>query len=373
MSDKQKNGSPTGKSLAIMQQRLLSKTDSEEARGTPMPPPPGGPGQQPTTQAAAATSAAPPGRPKGKDFAAMAMNAKASSPPAPAPAPPTAPTTASPAPVAPNRPKGKDFSAMANRMPQQPVHPLDPDRAAKMQAEARAAAGLPPLVQPTATSVTMVPPPIAAPGVPGPKGPTPMTIDPRRQQQSIPVARQEANRAVPQQAVRRNAMTRPPPAPAAATSVAVPQPPKPTAQPTPAEARLSLAAGTLGARPGGPHQSPLVGQRLRDLVASLDPNYVLDSQAEEQVLQLADDFLDKVTRQAIRLAQHRGSRTLDVQDVQLALSKQWGIVVPGLGPPVLRPTKPANRAPAAAGTKRRSSSKEGGAAKKAKTTATKLS
>ena len=306
----------------------------------------------------------------------MAMNAKASPPPAP-----TAPTTgASPAPVAPNRPKGKDFSAMSNRMPQQPVHPLDPDRAAKMQAEARAAAGLPPLVQPTATSVTMVPPPIAASVPEGvPRGaPAPMAIDPRRQQQSMPGARQETNRAVPQQAARRNAITRPAAGPAAAASVALPQPPKPnprpTAQPTPAEARLSLAAGTLGARPGGPHQSPLVGQRLRELVASLDPNYVLDSQAEEQVLQLADDFLDKVTRQAIRLAQHRGSRTLDIQDVQLALSKQWGIVVPGLGPPVLRPTKPANRAPAAGGTKRRSSSKEGGAAtKKAKTTATKKS
>lgn len=106
--------------------------------------------------------------------------------------------------------------------------------------------------------------------------------------------------------------------------------------------------------------SPLVGQRLRDLVASLDPNYVLDAEAEEQVLQLADDFLDKVTRQSLRLAQHRGSRVLDVQDVQLALKKQWGIVVPGLGPPTLEPPKPAGRA-SAAGTKRsRASSAESG-------------
>ena len=107
--------------------------------------------------------------------------------------------------------------------------------------------------------------------------------------------------------------------------------------------------------------SPLVGQRLRDLVASLDPNYVLDAEAEEQVLQLADDFLDKVTRQSLRLAQHRGSRMLDVQDVQLALKKQWGIVVPGLGPPTLEPPKPASRASASGGTKRsRASSAESG-------------
>lgn len=119
--------------------------------------------------------------------------------------------------------------------------------------------------------------------------------------------------------------------------------------------------------------SPLIGQRLRELVTSLDPNYVLDAEAEEQVLHLADDFLDKVTRQSLRLAQHRGSRTLDVQDVQLALSKQWGIVVPGLGAPVLRPTKPANRAPASSGTKRRASSSEStksAAAKKVKTSST---
>ena len=63
-----------------------------------------------------------------------------------------APSAPSPAPAAPN----------PNRIPQQPVHPLDPDRAAKMQAKARATAGLPPLVQPTATSATMVAPPIAA-------------------------------------------------------------------------------------------------------------------------------------------------------------------------------------------------------------------
>jgi transcription initiation factor TFIID subunit 12 len=100
----------------------------------------------------------------------------------------------------------------------------------------------------------------------------------------------------------------------------------------------------------------------------LDPNYALDAQAEEQVLQLADDFLDKVTKQSIRLAQHRGSKTMDVQDVQLALSKQWGIVVPGLGAPTLRPSKAGSRvAASSSGTKRRASESKGGSrAKKAK-------
>jgi histone H3/H4 len=113
-----------------------------------------------------------------------------------------------------------------------------------------------------------------------------------------------------------------------------------TAQPSSSEAKL--ASG-----PGAAHLSPMVGQRLRELVASLDPNYTLDAEAEEQLLHLADDFLEKVTKQSMRLAHHRGSKTLDVPDIQLALAKQWGIVIPGLGVPIMRPSKPANRAMAA--------------------------
>lgn len=412
-----KNGSPgAGKSLAVMQQRLLSKSSTEEAKeGTPAATP-GGNAAAPQPAAAAPgapAAAAAQNRPKskGKDFAVMAMNAKTTAAPSPVAAPPA------PEPVAPNRPKGKDFAAMANRMPAPapppvdtgPVHPQDPARAAKMQAAARAAAGLPPLAQPTATSVTVAPPPIQA-SVPAPrpaqqipqanvpqasyrhppqaappqKGPTPMAIDPRHQ--AMPRTTQETQRAPGratsggQSQARRNSGSKQQQAMAAAAAAVAPVAPSPTPkakpapkrtpQPSAIESRLSFNAGKTTAPVGGPHTAPLVGQRLRDLVSSLDPSYALDAEAEEQVLLLADDFLDKVTRQSIRLAQHRGSRTLDVQDVQLALSKQWGIEIPGLGPPTLmRPTKPANRASASGGTKRRASSSEGsGAAKKAKTT-----
>jgi transcription initiation factor TFIID subunit 12 len=85
----------------------------------------------------------------------------------------------------------------------------------------------------------------------------------------------------------------------------------------------------------------LVGERIADLVKSIDPNFVIDPDAEEQVLQLADDFLEKVTRQATRLAQHRNSKIVDVQDLQIVLAKNFGIVVPGLGLPAIRPIKPA--------------------------------
>lgn len=101
----------------------------------------------------------------------------------------------------------------------------------------------------------------------------------------------------------------------------------------------------------------MVGPKLQDLVKAIDPNYTMDTAAEEQVLQLADDFLETVTKQSLLLAQHRGSKVLDVQDIQLVLAKHWGISVPGLGLPTLRPLKAGranltvgNNAPGGSGT-----------------------
>jgi transcription initiation factor TFIID subunit 12 len=72
----------------------------------------------------------------------------------------------------------------------------------------------------------------------------------------------------------------------------------------------------------------------------IDPNYAINTKAEEEVLQPTDNLLNKVTWQILRLAQHRGSKTLDVQDLQIVLAKHWGIVVPGLGLPNICPLKP---------------------------------
>lgn len=48
---------------------------------------------------------------------------------------------------------------------------------------------------------------------------------------------------------------------------------------------------------------------------------------------MADSFVDKVTKDAIKLARHRGSNCMDVVDVALALKKGYNMEVPGLGPP----------------------------------------
>jgi transcription initiation factor TFIID subunit TAF12 len=104
---------------------------------------------------------------------------------------------------------------------------------------------------------------------------------------------------------------------------------------------------------GTAHQAPLLGSKIADLVASLDASFSMEAAAEDQLLTLVDDFVDKVVKQSMRLANHRSSKSLDVADVQMVLAKQWGIVIPGLGP--LLPKKRTVATAAAVGTKRRAS------------------
>lgn len=142
-----------------------------------------------------------------------------------------------------------------------------------------------------------------------------------------------------------------------------------TPQPSSIESKVTMQASAVAISPAiEPYMAPLVGQRIQDLVSNLDPSYTIDSQAQEQLLQLADDFLDKVCKQSLRLATHRGSAVMEVQDVQLVLAKQWGIVIPGLGPPILNKARVApipstslhsvNSSKPTSGTKRRSSSSQ---------------
>jgi transcription initiation factor TFIID subunit 12 len=112
---------------------------------------------------------------------------------------------------------------------------------------------------------------------------------------------------------------------------------KSTPTPTLADTRLS-----------GAHRASLVGPRIQDLVAEIDPNYTIDAQAEEQVLRLADDFLENVCKMSLKLAQHRGSKVLDIQDVQLVLQKHYSISIPGL-PPLPKPSVKAVASRSASG------------------------
>eukprot|EP00536_Pseudo-nitzschia_multiseries_P007616 jgi/Psemu1/287240/fgenesh1_pg.181_\ len=310
-------------------------------------------------------------RPKGKDFTAMSNRAgvvaaapptQQQQPPAPAPAPP---------PVK----KGKDFTAMSNRMggPPQPAaaaaqnvnvsvsangpadsHLVDAARKRQLQNAARAAAGYTPNSKP---SGGMTPP--SMPSSRGPRTSPGQMQQPQQQQQpgNSPVASKQSGKQTIQRRVSKTTSVAANRRGSKSTKTGGTGDGQNTKSPEPSasEGRLSLAAATSGGTTGrnvskkssskagaGPHVAPLVGPRIADLVKSIDPNYGIEADAEEQVLQLADDFLDKVTKQAIRLSQHRGSKTLDVRDLQIVLAKNFGIVVPGLGVPAIRPFKSAS-------------------------------
>jgi transcription initiation factor TFIID subunit 12 len=70
--------------------------------------------------------------------------------------------------------------------------------------------------------------------------------------------------------------------------------------------------------------------RLKDLLATLSNYHTLETQVEEALLDIADDFVDSVVSFAATLAQHRGSQTIEARDIALHLEKNWGIRVPGL-------------------------------------------
>jgi transcription initiation factor TFIID subunit 12 len=55
------------------------------------------------------------------------------------------------------------------------------------------------------------------------------------------------------------------------------------------------------------------------LVREVDPTEQLDEEAEELLLQLADDFVESTVGAACLLAKHRRASTVDVKDVQLHL------------------------------------------------------
>eukprot|EP00986_Skeletonema_menzelii_P019663 scaffold28851_cov148-Skeletonema_menzelii.AAC.4 len=115
---------------------------------------------------------------------------------------------------------------------------------------------------------------------------------------------------------------------------------QPTKRPSHAESRLSketTAAATSSAKTddtfGNAALAPAIGEKLQKLCHSIDPSYTLDSEVQQRLVEMADSFVDKVTKDAVRLAKHRGSSSLDVVDIALALKKGYNISVPGLGPP----------------------------------------
>jgi len=110
-----------------------------------------------------------------------------------------------------------------------------------------------------------------------------------------------------------------------------------TQRPDYADARLSTSdIKSTSADKNSSHSTttpvPLIGEKLQKLCNSIDPSYKLDADVQERLLEMADSFVEKVTKDAIKLSKHRGSKSMDVIDVALALKKGYNMSVPGLGP-----------------------------------------
>lgn len=72
---------------------------------------------------------------------------------------------------------------------------------------------------------------------------------------------------------------------------------------------------------------------------------VLTPEVEESVLTMADSFVDNVLHAACRNAKERGSKVLEIRDIQLVLERTYNIRVPGYSSDELRTVRKVQPAP----------------------------
>lgn len=289
---------------------------------------------------------------KGKDFNRMGK---------PSPTPP-APESAAPAPTGEqqksNRPltsapsprgqlKGKEFSRLTKppgASPTPPVVPtsqppsvapvVDAAMAEKIRRQnaARVAAGMAPLSNTTTTTssslqpVAQIPPTslqALKPNAP-PKFNTSVPTATQKQEAQHQEQLQREQWAKRQQVDALPIVSRPP-----------------TQRPFWSEGRLStmdiagitkLSTANKKMDGAGTLLAPFMGEKLQTLCNSIDPSYTLNSEVQERIVEMADSFVEKVTKDAIRLSKHRSSNCMEVQDVALALKKGYNMEIPGLSP-----------------------------------------
>ncbi|KAI9295237.1 hypothetical protein K502DRAFT_291205 [Neoconidiobolus thromboides FSU 785] len=83
-------------------------------------------------------------------------------------------------------------------------------------------------------------------------------------------------------------------------------------------------------------------RRIQDLVSKINPLERMDPDAEDILLEIADEFIESVVGTACRLAKHRKTQNLEVKDVQLHLERNWNIRIPGFASEEIRTIRKPN-------------------------------
>ncbi|CZT00181.1 related to general RNA polymerase II transcription factor TAF12 [Rhynchosporium graminicola] len=78
----------------------------------------------------------------------------------------------------------------------------------------------------------------------------------------------------------------------------------------------------------------------------LDSGEGLTPDVEESVLNVADNFVDQVLQAACRNAKERGSKTLEIRDIQLTLERGYNIRIPGYSSDEIRTVRKIQPSPA---------------------------
>lgn len=81
----------------------------------------------------------------------------------------------------------------------------------------------------------------------------------------------------------------------------------------------------------GDRSDYMAAARLQELTKQIDPRVSLEPEAEQLLKEVADDFVESLTAFACELATHRNGTMLEIKDIQLALDKNWGMRLVGVG------------------------------------------
>ncbi|XP_057549558.1 transcription initiation factor TFIID subunit 12-like isoform X2 [Amaranthus tricolor] len=86
--------------------------------------------------------------------------------------------------------------------------------------------------------------------------------------------------------------------------------------------------------------STVLGKRnIKEILNQIDPSEKLHPEAEDALIDIAEDFIDSITSFACSLAKHRKSNMLEAKDILLHIDRDWNMTLPGFGGDEVRTCK----------------------------------